>query len=153
VFSVLNTTMRSMTLQMHPFQAQFLRYAFGLLVMLPLVLRAGLASYRPNGMAGQLWRGVVHTAGLMLWFLALPHLAIADTTAIGFTTPIFTMLGAVFFMGERMVWSRWLAAVVGFMGVLVVVWPKLTMGATACGPSRCWLRRRCLPRPSSSRRH
>jgi drug/metabolite transporter (DMT)-like permease len=127
-FSVLNTTMRAMTLQMHPFQAQFLRYAFGLAVMLPFAFRTGLASYRPKGLAGQLWRGVVHTIGLVLWFLALPHLAIAETTAIGFTTPIFTMLGAVLFLGEPMRWSRWLAALIGFAGVLVVVWPKLAVG-------------------------
>lgn len=130
VFSVLNSTMRAMTLQMHPFQAQFLRYGFGLLVMVPFVLRAGLAHYRPNGLGGQMWRGVVHTVGLMLWFAALPHLTIADTTAIGFTTPIFTMLGAVFVMGERMVWSRWIASLVGFLGVMVVVWPKLSAGGS-----------------------
>jgi drug/metabolite transporter (DMT)-like permease len=126
LFSLLNTTIRYMTLQLHPFQVQFLRYGFGLLVLLPLALKAGLGAYRPNGLSGQLWRGVVHTIGLMLWFSALPHLSMADATAIGFTTPIFIMFGAVMFLGEKMLWARWVAAAIGFAGMLVVMGPKLS---------------------------
>ena len=124
--TVLNAVMRSMTLQLDPFQAQFLRYAFGLLVMLPLILRAGLAAYVPKQIGGQFIRGAVHTAGLCLWFVALPKIPLADMTAIGFTGPIFIMIGAYLFFKEPMRWERWLAAVIGFVGVLVVVGPKLS---------------------------
>ncbi|MFN9939461.1 MAG: EamA family transporter, partial [bacterium] len=86
--------MRIMTQQLDPLQSQFLRYVFGLLVMLPWVLRAGLSSYWPNNMIGQWARGAAHTAALALFFLALPHIPLADATAIGFTTPIFVLVGA-----------------------------------------------------------
>jgi drug/metabolite transporter (DMT)-like permease len=125
VFSVLNTLMRALTIDLDPFQTQFLRYVFGLLVMLPLILRSGVASYRPRNIGGQFTRGAVHTVGLTLWFTAIPHITLADTTAIGFTGPIFIMLGAAWFFGERMRWERWLAALIGFTGVLIVVAPKL----------------------------
>jgi len=125
LFSVLNATMRMMALELDPYQTQFLRYCFGLLVMLPLVLRSGLASYRPNDLRGQLVRGLVHTAGMFLWFTALPMIPLADTTAIGFTTPIFIMLGAALVLGEKMVAARWVAALLGFGGVMIVVAPKL----------------------------
>lgn len=127
-FALLNALLRVMTTELDPMQAQFLRYLFGLIVMLPIMLRQGLGKYRPNGMAGQLWRGVVHTSGLMLWFTALPHLSLAYMTAIGFTTPIFIMLGAAIFFREKMLASRWFAALLGFGGVLVVVGPKLAGG-------------------------
>ena len=126
IFSLLNTSMRAMTLQLSSFQVQFLRYGFGLWVLMPIVYKTGIAAYRPNGLTGQLWRGVVHTVGLTLWFAALPHLSMADSTAIGFTTPIFIMFGAVLLLGEKMVWARWLAAAIGFAGMLVVMGPKLT---------------------------
>lgn len=126
LFLLLNAILRGMARQLDPFQVQFLRYAFGILVMLPFVLRRGLAAYRPNGLAGQLWRGAVHTAGLLLWFIALPHVPLAEMTALGFTTPIFIMLGAMVFLGERMVPARWAAALAGFAGVMVVVWPGLS---------------------------
>jgi len=129
LFSVLNTLLRLMAQQMDPFQAQFLRYLFGCIVMIPIVLRTGLAAYWPKRMGGQFLRGGFHTIGLCLWFTALPQIHLADMTAIGFTGPIFIMIGAFFFFKEKMLWDRWLAAAIGFAGVLVVVWPKLSGGA------------------------
>ena len=126
LFVVLNSIMRAVSLTLDVFQTQFLRYLMGLAVMLPLMARAGLAAYRPKSMAGQFTRGGVHTVGLCLWFIALPHITIADVTAIGFTGPIFIMLGAVLLFKEPMRWERWLAAGIGFAGVLIVVAPKLT---------------------------
>lgn len=126
IFCVLNATMRALALQLHPMQIQFLRYLFGFLVLLPLVWRAGPAAFKPNNLAGQFWRGGVHTLGLVVWFLALTHIPLADTTAIGFTGPIFIMLGAWWFLGEAMRWERWVATVLGLGGVLIVLGPKLS---------------------------
>jgi drug/metabolite transporter (DMT)-like permease len=125
LFCTLNATMRGLAQQLPPLQAQFLRYLFGFLVMLPLLLRAGATAYWPRQVGGQFTRGAVHTVGLMLWFLALPHIPLAATTAIGFTTPLFIMVGAFVFLREPMRWDRWLATAVGFAGVLIVVGPKL----------------------------
>jgi drug/metabolite transporter (DMT)-like permease len=125
LFVVLNTMMRGLATALDPFQTQFLRYAFGLLVMLPLVIGGGVGTYMPQKIGSQFVRGAVHTFGLALWFLAIPHITLADTTAIGFTAPIFIMLGAAWFFGERMRWERWVAALIGLAGVLIVVAPKL----------------------------
>ena len=125
-FSALNTLARALSQQLDAYQTQFLRYLMGLLVMLPLVWRHGLQAYRPVNITGQFWRGAVHTLGLILWFTALPSIPLADMTAIGFTGPIFIMLGAAWFLGEPMRGDRWVAALIGFTGVLVVVLPKLT---------------------------
>jgi drug/metabolite transporter (DMT)-like permease len=127
-FVLLNTLQRYLTLQIDPLQSQFLRYFCGLLVVLPFVWRSGLAAYRPQHIRGQFTRGVVHTVGLGLWFVALPKISLAEMTAISFTTPIFIMLGAWLFLREPMRWERWLAAIVGFTGVLVVVGPSLSGG-------------------------
>lgn len=125
VFSVLNTVLRIVALQMNPAQVQFLRYFCGLLIMLPLVARVGVRAYRPNGLKAQMWRGLIHTTGMLLWYMALPHLTLADITAIGFTTPIFIMIGAGIVFHERMYWERWASALVGFAGVLIVVGPRM----------------------------
>lgn len=128
LFVVLNTLMRVLSIRLEPFQTQFLRYVFGLAVLLPMVAHGGLAAYKPRNIRGQFLRGGVHTAGLCLWFLAIPHITIADTTAIGFTGPIFIMLGAALVFKEVMRWERWVAAAIGFAGVLIVVAPKLSAG-------------------------
>ncbi len=130
LFVLLNTLMRVLVLELHPFQGQFMRYAMGLLVMLPLIFKAGIAagftSYRPKRIGGQFLRGAVHTAGLCFWFSALPKIPLADMTAIGFTGPIFIMMGGVLFFKEPTHWERWLAALIGFAGVLIVVGPRLS---------------------------
>jgi len=126
LFVVLNAFMRQLSLELSPSQTQFLRYAMGLLVLIPLMMRAGLASWRPVSLRGQFIRGGVHSLGLYVWFLAVPHITLADTTAIGFTTPIFIMLGAALFLSEPMRASRWIAVGLGLTGVLIVVGPRLT---------------------------
>ena len=123
LFVVLNTLMRTLAMQLNAFETQFLRYLLGLGVMLPLLSAAGPAAFRPQNVGGQFTRGAIHTFGLCLWFLAIPHITLADTTAIGFTGPIFIMLGAALVFREPMRWERWVAALIGFCGVLIVVGP------------------------------
>lgn len=126
LFCVLNATLRAIALQLPALQVQALRYLCGVLVMAPLVLRASWRAWWPRNLAGQFTRGAVHTAGLLLWFAALPAIALADTTAIGFTTPLFILIGAAVFLKEPMRWERGLATALGFAGVLIVVGPKLS---------------------------
>ncbi len=126
LFVLLNAVLRGMSQQIHPMQAQFLRYLGAVVVMLPMALRAGLKACWPRRLGGQFSRGALHTVGLLLWFAALPHIPLADTTAIGFIQPMFIMIGAWFFLREAMRWERWLAALIGFAGVMVVVGPQIS---------------------------
>lgn len=133
VFSLLNALLRLLAQQLHPLQAQFLRYFFSLVVMLPLVWRAGVLAYRPRRIGGQFLRGAVHAAGLVLWFTALPRIALADMTAIGFTVPLFIMIGAWLFLAEPMRWERWLATGIGFVGMLVMLAPAVVGAGVQAG--------------------
>jgi drug/metabolite transporter (DMT)-like permease len=125
VFAALNATLRVLSSELDPFVTQFLRYLFGLLVMVPLILRRGVRSYIPHRIGPQFTRGFVHTIGLCLWFAALSHIPLADMTAISFTGPIFIMIGAYLFFKEPMHWERWLAASIGLLGVGIVLAPKM----------------------------
>ncbi len=133
LFNMLNAVVRGLALHMHPFQTQFLRYACGLLVLLPIVFSMGVSTYRPQNMAGQFGRGALHTLAMFFWFAALPKIPLANMTAIGFSTPLFIMLGAYFFLREPMCWERWLATGLGFAGVMIVVGPQFTAGSADSG--------------------
>jgi drug/metabolite transporter (DMT)-like permease len=129
LFCLLNALMRMLAQNMHPFQTQFLRYACGVLVLLPIVAQHGIAAFRPQNISGQFARGALHTLALFFWFAALPNIPLANMTAIGFSTPLFIMLGAAIFLREPMRWERWLATGLGFAGVMIVVGPQF--GASA----------------------
>ncbi len=125
LFGILNTTQKVLTHQMHPPQVVCLRYLVGSLVLVPFVLRAGWTIYRPRRFRLHVYRGLVHVWGGLIWFTVLPYVTLAQNAAIGFTGPIFMMLGAWLFFGEKMYATRWAAVAIAFAGVLIVVWPGL----------------------------
>lgn len=123
LFTVLNATLKKISQELDPWLVGWLRYLLGALVILPVVLRHGMARVRPKRHGFQFLRGVFHTAGLVVWFAALPMITLAELTAIAFTGPLFICLGAVLFLGERMTGARWAAVLLGFAGVILVVHP------------------------------
>ena len=105
----------------------FLRYLFGSLFLLPIVFQLGVyRSLHTRRLPLHLFRGVIHTAGMMLWFVALPLTTLADITALGFTGPIFITIGAALFLGEDVRLRRWIAVIVGFVGAMIIVRPGLS---------------------------
>ena len=106
-------------------QAAFLRYVIGLGFMLPFLYRTLRVRLIPRRMGLHLLRGVVHGAGVMLWFFAMARIPIAEVTAIGFTAPIFTTVGAVLFLGERLRARRITAVVVAFLGTVIILRPGI----------------------------
>ena len=123
LFTLLNTFLKRLSLDLDPWLVGFLRYSIGAAVILAPVLRQGSVALWPNAPRLQFLRGLLHAAGIMFWFAALPMVTISELTAIGFSGPIFICLGAVLFLKERMTGARWVAVLVGFFGVLLVVAP------------------------------
>lgn len=134
LFTLLNAIMKKLAEGLDPWLVGFLRYALGTLVILGPALRLGLRELWPKAPKLQLLRGMFHAGGMLLWFAALPSVTIAELTAIGFSGPIFICLGAVLVLNERMTGARWVAVLVGFTGVLLVVHPFDAGGFAGVSP-------------------
>jgi drug/metabolite transporter (DMT)-like permease len=104
-------------------QAAFIRYAFGILLMTPFLLRFKARELITPRMGLHAARGLVHGIGVMLWFFAMARIPIAEVTALGYTTPIFVTIGAAIFLGERFRIRRMLAILLGVLGTLVIIRP------------------------------
>ncbi|MVO16505.1 DMT family transporter [Parasedimentitalea huanghaiensis] len=89
-------------------------------------LRHGLIAKNPMG---HVWRGVLGTSAMGLTFTGLGMLPLPEVTAIGFATPIFTLILAAIFLGETIRLIRISAVVVGLAGVMIMIWPRLSGGA------------------------
>ena len=104
-------------------EAAFLRYALGLVFLLPF-LRRLLALRLDRQMLGVfVGRGAVHTVAVLLWFFAMARIPIADVTAMNYLSPVYVTLGAALFLGERLALRRILAVVVALIGALIILRP------------------------------
>jgi drug/metabolite transporter (DMT)-like permease len=112
-----------------------LRYLVGSSLLLPFVMQAGWQHYRPRRPALHAWRGLFHVTGSLIWISVIPVVSLAEASAIGFTGPIFMMLGASLFLGERMYGARWAAVLIAFGGVLMVLWPGLVQSDVSVLPT------------------
>ena len=116
-------------------QAVFFRSFFALPVLLLWLwqrgqLREGLI---PSNLMGHVWRGVFGTTAMGLTFAGLGLLPLPEVTAIGYATPMFAVLFAAMFLGERVRIIRLSAVALGLVGVMIVIAPRLTVGADALG--------------------
>ncbi len=69
-------------------------------------------------------RNTVHYAAQYAWFVALTLIPLAQVVSIEFTMPIWSAALAVIFLGERMSGLKWLAVLLGLVGVAVIVRPR-----------------------------
>lgn len=110
-------------------QLVFFRSFFAILpVIIYLVWRgelaAGLKTERP---LSHLWRGLVGTGGMGFGFFALTQLPLPEATAIQYATPLLIVVFSAVFIGETVRFYRWSAVLVGLVGVIIIVWPRLTV--------------------------
>ncbi|MFS2224231.1 DMT family transporter [Pantoea sp. B65] len=70
---------------------------------------------------GHLIRGFSGTGGMYFNYLALVYISLADATAISYAAPLFTVIMAAILLKESVRFSRWLAVLVGFSGIIVML--------------------------------
>ncbi|MEM7045052.1 MAG: DMT family transporter [Pseudomonadota bacterium] len=114
----IHATMRWVELE--PFLIAFWRNALCLILILPWVTIRRAWRSGPGALRRHLLRGIANTAAMVLLIMGLDRLPFAEATALTFATPAFMLLGSVIFLSERPTLVRWLSALIGLLGVLVV---------------------------------
>ena len=123
-FALMITLVRHLTDSLHPLQVVFLRTAFGLVAMLPWLLRQGIGgSLRTGRFRLHLLRALIGIFAMVGWFTTLSLMPLAEATALSVPAPIFTSVLAVLLLGEVMRLRRWTATVIGFLGAVIIVRP------------------------------
>jgi drug/metabolite transporter (DMT)-like permease len=115
----------------------FFRSAFALFPLMAWLAarREVVASIRTTNFLGHARRSLAGSFGMFCNFTALALLPLPDATAIGYASPFFaTALGAVV-LKEHVRPYRWLAVILGFCGVLVMMVPHLRHGLLETGLS------------------
>mgnify|MGYP001189004778 CR=1 FL=1 len=142
LFAAGDIAAKLMTDAMPGIEVAWLRYAvFCALILPPVFAWRGRRALKVPRPSLQVARGIAVAGSSVLFIVGLEYLDVAEATAINFVSPIFITALSIPLLGERVGLRRWAAALVGFLGVLIVVQPGgeafslaafLPMGAAAC---------------------
>ncbi|MFN4192450.1 MAG: DMT family transporter [Tabrizicola sp.] len=129
VFIVMASLIKSTAQHVPAGQAVFFRSFFAIPVIVAWLawrkeLATGLKTVQP---LGHVWRGVVGTMAMGLGFAGLGYLPLPEVTAIGYAAPLLTVIFAAMFLGEEVRVFRISAVVLGMVGVLIVLAPRLSI--------------------------
>ena len=108
-------------------QVLFFRGFFGIVFYFFIIPRERLSNFYYTKRAGlhflRCFSGLI---ALVAIFIALRSLPLATVVSISFAAPIFTTIFSIFLLSEKVGIYRWLAVIVGFIGILIITEPGIT---------------------------
>lgn len=73
------------------------------------------------------WRGMVGVGAMTLSFYALTKLPLPEAIAINYASPLIAVVLGAVILHEVVRMYRWSAVVIGLFGVLIIIWPRMTL--------------------------
>lgn len=128
LFTCMSAIIKSLADDVPAGESVFFRSFFAIPVILIWLaqrgkLKSGLKTKNPMG---HVWRGLFGTTAMGLTFTGLGLLPLPEVTAIGFATPIFTVILAAVLLGEQIRLIRVTAVAIGLVGVMIILWPRFS---------------------------
>jgi drug/metabolite transporter (DMT)-like permease len=138
-FSAMAISVRELQGAHDTFEIMAARSAVGLLIVAAVALATGrLKDVRTNRLGGHVLRNAIHFTGQNLWILAVTLIPLAQVFALEFTAPVWVLVLSPLLLGEKITRPRLVAAVLGFVGILIVARPNvqtLNVGVAAAAAS------------------
>ena len=129
LFMVMAALIKAASDAVPPGQAVFFRSLFAMPIIGLWLWQQGRLhdGLHVNNLLGHVWRGLFGTTAMGLTFAGLAILPLPEVTAIGYATPMFTVIFAAMFLGERIRLFRVSAVALGLIGVMIVLAPRFNL--------------------------
>ncbi len=129
LFTIMASLIKATADLVPPGEAVFFRSFFAMPIIVGwLALRGDLKTgFKVNRPIGHFWRGAIGVTAMGFGFASLGFLPLPEVTAIGYAAPMLTVIFAAILLGERLRMFRMAAVVLGLVGVVVVMWPRLSV--------------------------
>jgi drug/metabolite transporter (DMT)-like permease len=108
---------------LHVTQILFIRQIVMVLIVLPGIISHFPESLKTSRLDLQVYRIIGATIAMLFGFYAIIHMPLAEATAIGFAKSFFVTIAAIIILKEKVGPRRWVAVLIGFIGVIVMVQP------------------------------
>lgn len=128
LFTIMASLIKASVAQVPAGQAVFFRAFFALPVIVTwMAIRGELVTgLRTRHPMMHVKRGLLGGSAMGLTFVALGKLPLPEVTVLGFISPIIALILSVIFLKETVRLFRWSMVALGLVGVLIVVWPRLS---------------------------
>ena len=127
-FSLLDTIQKTLIIYYSVFQLLFIKYCFTLcLSFIESRRKKNYKFYITNNLKLQILRSFLSILESACFVLAFRYLSLADAHSIGGLTPIIVVIFSLIFLKEKITPKIWLAIFMGFIGVLVIMRPGLSI--------------------------
>lgn len=124
VCSVTNDVlMRFLGERLHVVEISFFRFFFSMVTVMPFMLSRGLSLFKTTQPGMHFWRALLGAAALGLCCYSVNIMPLAENTTIMFAEPLFFLPLAFILLKEHVDRPRWLATMVGFLGLIVILQP------------------------------
>lgn len=124
VCSVTNDVlMRHLGERLHVIEISFFRFFFSMVSVLPFMLYRGADLFKTKQPGMHFWRALIGAGALGLCCYSVNIMHLSENTAIMFAEPLFFLPLAYFLLREKVDGPRWMATMVGFLGLLVILQP------------------------------
>lgn len=123
-FSAMAVAGRAISFELDTFEIMLFRSLVGFMTVLMIGYFAGsLKQITRRHMGLHLMRNVSHFTGQNLWFFAITAAPLAQVFALEFTSPLWVLMFSPLLLGESLTRMRVVAALMGFIGILIVTRP------------------------------
>ncbi len=127
-FVIMAAMIKGASDEVPPGEAVFFRSLFALPIIVVWLavhgqLRSGLKAHSPRA---HIWRGIMGTSAMAMSFAGLAVLPLSEVMAIQYTMPLFMVILAALLLGETVRKVRLTAVGLGMIGVLIILWPRLS---------------------------
>ena len=126
-FVAMHSAAKYLADEVHIFEIVFLRCALVVVILSPFLFKEGAKSLFTKQPKNQIYRIVTNSIAILLFFYGLSISPLSLATVLNFTAPIFTVIFAVIFLKEKLTTHRLISLLLGFIGVMCVLRPDLSL--------------------------
>lgn len=128
-FLVMQTCIKAAGPDVPAGQISFFRSAFAIIpiVIYLMWLRSLRSAFHTENLFGHFKRGFLGILSMICGFYGLTLLPLPEFIAIGYASPLMAVVFAALMLGEKVRIYRCSAVLVGMIGVIIILWPKMTL--------------------------